>query len=79
MTSRKRGSFATSRPDPEVHPKAERRQFSAAEKLRIVEEADRCTQPGQIGALLRREGIYSSHLSKWPWLRKQDQLGVAPG
>ena len=53
MTSWKRGSFATSRPDLEVHPKAERRQFSSAEKLRIVEEADRSTQPGQIGALLQ--------------------------
>lgn len=74
MTSRKRRSLATRTPDPEVHAKAERRQFSAAEKLRIVEEADRCTQPGQIGALLRREGIYSSHLSKWRWLRKQGQL-----
>ena len=55
-------------------PKPERRQFSAAEKLRILEAADRCTEPGQIGALLRREGMYSSHLSKWRWLRKQGHL-----
>jgi transposase len=46
----------------------------AAEKLRILEEADQCTVPGQVGALLRREGIYSSHLSKWRWLRKQGHL-----
>ncbi len=65
---------STAVPDPEVQPKPKRRQFLAAEKLRILEEADRCTEPGQIGALLRREGIYSSHLSKWRWLRKQGQL-----
>jgi transposase len=53
------------RPDPEVPEKAQRRQFSAAYKQRILEEADRCTELGQIGALLRREGLYSSHLSPW--------------
>lgn len=42
-----------------------RRDFSAAEKLRIVEQANACTEPGQLTALLRREGIYSSHLSAW--------------
>ena len=52
-------------PDPEVVPKAKRRKFSAAYKRRILEEADNCTEPGQIGALLRREGLYSSHLSTW--------------
>ena len=51
--------------DPEVLPRAERRRFAAEYKLRILEEADRCTQRGQVGALLRREGLYSSHLSKW--------------
>jgi transposase-like protein len=60
--------------DPEVVPKASRRQFSAAEKLRILQEADACTQPGQIGALLRREGLYSSHLAKWRRLRALGQL-----
>jgi transposase-like protein len=74
MPSRKLSGVAARTPDPEVEPKPERRQFSAAEKLRILEEADRCTVPGQIGALLRREGIYSSHLSKWRWLRKQGHL-----
>jgi transposase len=52
-------------PDPEVVPKAKRRKFSAEYKVRILEEADRCTERGEIGALLRREGLYSSHLSTW--------------
>src|SRR2546423_7538094 len=61
-------------PGPEVLPKASRRTFSAAEKLRILNQADACTQPGQIGALLRREGLYSSHLVKWRRLRAAGQL-----
>ena len=52
-------------PDPEVAPQAQRRRFSAAYKARIVREADTCTQPGEIGALLRREGLYSSCLTEW--------------
>jgi transposase-like protein len=63
-------------PDPEVVPKAERRQFSAAYKRQIVEAADACTEPGQIGALLRREGLYSSHLSTW---RRQRDAGKLDG
>ena len=59
------------RPDPEVVPMAKRRTFSKAEKLRILAAADACVAPGDIGALLRREGIYSSHLATW---RKQRQL-----
>jgi transposase len=59
--------------DPQVIPKAERRRFSAEYKQRILVEADACTERGQIGALLRREGLYSSHLDKW---RKQRQRGV---
>lgn len=51
--------------DPEVVAIARRRQFSPAEKRRIVAAADRCTQLGEIGALLRREGIYSSQLAAW--------------
>jgi transposase len=58
-------------PDPEVIPTAKRRRFSAEYKSRILEETDACTEPGQIGALLRREGIYSSYLSRWR--REQDQ------
>ena len=66
-------------PDPEVVPKAKRRQFTAKNKLRILEEADRCTERGQIGELLRREGLYSSHLSKWRQQRAHGQLqGLAP-
>lgn len=52
-------------PDPEVPAKPERRQFTADYKRRIVREADACTLPGEIGALLRREGLYSSHLTEW--------------
>lgn len=55
-------------PDPEVVGHARRRQFSSSEKHRILVAADQCTAPGAIGALLRREGIYSSHLATW---RKQ--------
>lgn len=52
-------------PDPEVTELARRRQFSAEYKRRIVREADACTEPGAVGALLRREGLYSSHLTEW--------------
>jgi transposase-like protein len=48
-----------------VPEKAERRSYTPEYKVRIVEEADACTQPGEIGALLRREGLYSSHLTDW--------------
>lgn len=54
-------------------PGAKRRTFSKAEKLRILAAADACTAPGDVGALLRREGIYSSHLATW---RKQRQLAT---
>ena len=64
-------TITDARPDPEVVPTAKRRSFSKAEKLRIVAAADACVAPGDIGALLRREGIYSSHLATW---RKQRQL-----
>jgi transposase-like protein len=52
-------------PDPEVPAKATRRRFTTEYKLRILREVDRCKQPGEIGALLRREGLYSSLLSTW--------------
>ena len=48
-----------------VAPPGKRRSFSPAEKLRIVREADACSERGQVEALLRREGIYSSHLASW--------------
>ncbi len=58
-------------PDPEVVPQAKRRTFSVAYKLRILAEAEQCTKRGQIGALLRREGLYSSHLTDWRRQRAQ--------
>jgi len=63
-------------PDAEVVPRAKRRQFSVSYKLRILEAADQCRDSGEIGALLRREGLYSSHLSRWRQLRRQGRLGV---
>jgi transposase-like protein len=64
------------RPDPEVVAVAKRRTFSKAEKLRILGAADACVAPGEVGALLRREGIYSSHLATW---RKQRQSSGETG
>ena len=55
--------------------RAKRRTFSAAEKLRILREAERCPQ-GELGALLRREGIYSSHLTNWRRERERGQLAA---
>ena len=60
---------------PEVIEKASRRRFTAEYKTRILDEADRCTEPGQVGELLRREGLYSSHLTNW---RRQREAGLAP-
>jgi transposase len=68
------GEGETQVPDPEVLPRAERRQYTGQYKLRILEEVDRCTERGQIGALLRREGLYSSHLFKWRQQRAEGQL-----
>jgi transposase len=59
----------------EVLPRATRRRFSTSYKLRILAQADRCTQKGEIGALLRGEGLYSSHLSTWRTLRDRGELG----
>lgn len=58
------GTARPKTPDPHV-PTFGRRTFTAEYKARILREADACTKPGQIGALLRREGLYSSHLSNW--------------
>lgn len=63
-------------PDPEVPAQAKRRRFSASYKARIVEEAEQCTESGAIGALLRREGLYSSQLSRW---RERYRAGVLEG
>jgi transposase-like protein len=55
---------------------ARRRQFTGAHKRRVLAEADGCTEPGQIGALLRREGIYSSLLSTWRAQRRRGELNA---
>ena len=62
--------------DTEVVPRARRRRFSNADKRRILTAADRCTQPGEIGALMRREGVYSSSLSNWRRQREQAELSA---
>ncbi len=63
-------------PPTEVACKAKRRRFSASYKLRLLKEADAGVKPGEVGALLRREGIYSSHLAQW---RKQRERGSLYG
>jgi len=60
-------------PDPEVPAHKRRRKLSAEYKLRILKEAEQCTQPGERGALLRREGLYSSSLTRW---RRQREEGI---
>ena len=67
---------STGKPNPEVIPIASRRQYTAQYKLRILEEADRCTEPGELGALLRREGLYSSYLSRWRRAREEGKLAA---
>jgi transposase len=62
-------------PDPELAVRAKRRKYTAKYKLSIVAEADACSAPGEVGALLRREGLYSSHLGKWRAQRDQGALG----
>jgi transposase len=67
------------RPPTEVTSKAKRRFFSAEYKRKILQEADACTESGQIGALLRREGLYSSHLVVWRAARERGELaGLEP-
>jgi transposase-like protein len=61
------------RPDPEVPEEIPRRRFTAKYKLDVLKKVDACTQPGELGDLLRREGLYSSNLSTW---RRQRDQGV---
>ena len=61
-------------PDPEVPERAKRRHFSAKYKLQVLEQADACREPGEISALLRREGLYSSHLTDWRRARREGSL-----
>ena len=65
--------------ETEVSTKARRRQFSAEYKRRVLAEADACTKPGEIGALLRREGLYSSHLVEWRRSRDRGALAGLAG
>jgi transposase-like protein len=62
-------------PDPAVDEKPKRRRFTAEYKLRILRQADACKHPGEIGALLRREGLYSSLLTEWR--RQRDRVAKA--
>ncbi len=73
------GPAATSRatdPDPEVPAKVQRRRFTSEYRLRIVKQTDACKKHGEIGALLRREGLYASHLITWRRQREQGELAV---
>lgn len=66
-------------PNPEVLAKPKARRFTAEYKLNLIAEADRCDKPGQIGALLRREGLYTSHLCHWRKQRHAGALGALKG
>ena len=73
------GGLQVQRPDPEVPEKPARRRYTAEYKLRILKEAEKCTKYGELGALLRREGLYSSHLKTWIKQREEGTLlGLAP-
>src|SRR6266566_3989376 len=63
--------------ETEVVARAQRRRFTAEYKRRIVREADRCTHAGEIGALLRREGLYSSHVTSWREVTLYRQQSIA--
>jgi transposase len=72
-------SVVTAAAEVEVSAKAQRRRFTAEYKRKILQEADACTKSGEVGALLRREGLYSSHLTSWRALRERGELaGLAP-
>ena len=68
-------AIAPARPDPEVPARHARRRFTTAYKLEILRNADACIRHGELGALLRKEGLYSSHLVTW---RQQRERGLAP-
>jgi len=69
-------SYEAGRPETEVTEKAKRRRFSGEYKHRILREAAGCKQPGAVGALLRREGLYSSHLTMWRQQAERGELGA---
>ena len=79
MSEDTNGTVKEEMPKTEVVAKAKRKRFTAAEKLRILREVDACQGSGEIGALLRREGIYSSYLTTWRRQRERGELdGLAP-
>jgi transposase-like protein len=79
MSENTNGNVKEEMPETEVMAKAKRKRFTAAEKLRILREVDACQGSGEIGALLRREGIYSSYLTTWRRQRERGELdGLAP-
>ena len=69
-----RSAGAAAPPDPELVERPQRRRFTAEYKLTVLREADGLSRPGEIGALLRREGLYSSHLSTWRGQREEGVL-----
>jgi transposase len=71
-----RAHVAEGAPDPELVERPRRRRFSAEYKLRILREADACVKPGEVGALLRREGLYSSLLTEWRRQRERGSLAA---
>ena len=78
-TSNGMAVLGTKPPEVEVLAKAIRRRFTAEYKRKILQEADTCTEPGAIGALLRREGLYSSNLTTWRAQRERGELaGLTP-
>ena len=71
-----RVEMAVTPEDVQVAAKSQRRSFTAEYKRRILKEADACTTPGAVGALLRREGLYSSHLVEWRRARARGELAA---
>jgi transposase-like protein len=79
MSQSPNGKGSEALPETEVVEKAKRRQYPAEYKLRILREVDTCQAAGEIGALLRREGLYSSHLTTWRRQRERGELeGLSP-
>lgn len=80
VMTKSNGKRSQEAPDPEVSSKAVRRRFTAEYKLSVLNEADACEPgSGEIGALLRREGLYSSHLANWRRQRESGELaGLSP-
>lgn len=74
VVSNGKAAIASDVPDPEVSDRPTRRSFTAAYKLRILKEADAAKGAGEVGALLRREGLYSSHLTTWRRARERGEL-----